>query len=87
MAKFDLLGFNSVLALIICSHAIFNPLQAWIDHIFDFHLDVNKENGWKGQEQAERDNSVWAEIGRSQENDRTTSEGKGTNTNQPDRDK
>lgn len=75
-----------VLTLLISSYTIFSPLNAWIDHIFDFHPEPFKENCWRGQEEAEKENKVWSEIGR-KDNDRSTGDSKGTNSNTPDRDK
>lgn len=81
--KFNVTRLSSILALLICSHAVFNPLQAWIDHIFDFH-PVEVEQDWNGSNRDWQENQVWAEIG-SREQDRE--QDRGTCLDGPDRDK
>lgn len=92
MRKFNVSRFSTILALLICSHAIFNPLQAWIDHLFDFHFD-RKEAGLQydyekhdGKSDVETHADKFCDRN-SRDNSRADSEGRGTVLDGPDRDK
>lgn len=76
--------------LLIASHAVFSPLNAWIDHIFDFHFD-RKDAGlqfdhekYEGMSDVERHaHEMMDRWDRSKDSDND----RGTCLDGPDRDK
>lgn len=81
-----------ILTLLMASYSIFAPLEAWIDHFFDFHFDLDRVKEGSKQEGFEKD-GVWYEheafyeAYREADRERESDSGRGTNTNTPDRDK
>lgn len=85
MPKIRLNSICLPLTLFIAQYASLGPLNAWVDHFFDFHL-AEIEQDWNGSKAAWKENDVWAEIGQ-RDQDRDRDSDRGTCPDGPDRDK
>ena len=75
-----------IFSLLTVSFLCFGSPIAWIDHVMDFHLEVQKPE-WYGQAEMERDDKIWNEISSwERDNDRSNDHERDT-TCSPDRDR
>jgi len=91
MRNFEIKRTCLIATLIIAMGGIFTPLQAWIDHIFDFHFDRKDAGLQFDHETYDGKSDVEEHVdrfsGRSSERSADRENDRGTTLDGPDRDR